>query len=136
MTSIKERVICFANSMSISQREFEKRCNLAAGFISHIANSIAPASVRKIKAAFPTLNIDWLQTGEGEMLLRDEQPSEVVASGDSSTAVKGNNNQVNSASFVSVMNRAFDEIAAQRTLTQKRDEQIDRLLTMLELKIK
>ena len=47
--------------------------------------------------------------------------------GDNSSAVTGNNNQVNTAT-----GEFLRELAAQRQITQKSQEQIDRLLTVIE----
>ena len=49
--------------------------------------------------------------------------------GDHNTQVAGNNNHVNSPA---TLDKAIDEIAAQRKLVEKSQEQIDRLLSIIE----
>jgi len=83
--------------------------------------------LRRFNAAYGLMfNIDWLIKGEGEML---SPPLRQEISGDHNTQVAGNNNQVNSPA---TLDKAIDEIAAQRKLVEKSQEQIDRLLTIIE----
>lgn len=65
--SVKSRLVLFLKSKNLSQGKFEDQVGLSKGFVSSIGKGINTVSLSKIKAAFPTLNTDWLQTGEGEM---------------------------------------------------------------------
>ncbi len=56
---------------------------------------------------------------------------EQTINGNNNTSVAGNSNNVNS---FSTLEKAIVEIAEMRKLVQKRDEQIDRLITLLEKK--
>ena len=69
-------------------------------------------------------NEDWLLTGEGEML---NGAVNQQAIGDGNTQVAGNGNNVNSEA-----SHFLGEIAAQRRLTEKALEQVDRLLSVIE----
>lgn len=80
---------------------------------------------KKIKALEPRLNTDWLLTGEGEML----KGGTIQQAGDNATQVQGMNNHVSSPR---VLEMAMQEIAEQRKLVAKSQEQIDRLITLLE----
>lgn len=71
-------------------------------------------------------NIEWLIKGEGEMLSSSIHQE---INGDNNTQVAGNNNHVNSPA---TLDKAIDEIAAQRKLVEKSQEQIDRLLSIIE----
>lgn len=62
-------------------------------------------------------NDNWLLTGEGSMLSASD-PDSVSAS--------------SSTDLSSALNKAMDEIAAQRRITEKSQQQIDRLLSLLE----
>ncbi len=74
------------------------------------------------------ISLQWLQTGEGDMY----KPSiEQTINGNNNTSVAGNSNNVNS---FSTLEKAIVEIAEMRKLVQKRDEQRDRLITLLEKK--
>ena len=80
----------------------------------------------KILLAFPELNREWLLTGEGEML-NGGIVQEVQ--GDGNTSVAGNGNNVNTAE---VLVKALAEIEEHRKLLSKKDEQIDRLLSVID----
>lgn len=70
--TVKERLIEFIKSQSISIREFERRANLSNGYIKSLRKSPTTDKVRSIIAAYPQLNKVWLETGEGEMLNEEE----------------------------------------------------------------
>ena len=65
-------------------------------------------------------------TGEGEMIKGSTSQS---ANGDHNTQIAGNGNSVNG---IASIDKALDEIAAQRQVVQKSQEQIDRLLSIIE----
>lgn len=81
--------------------------------------------LRRFNRAYDsTFSESWLLRGEGDML----NPSITqTVSGDGNTSVAGNGNHVNSD-----LGKALDEIAAQRRVTEKAQEQIDRLLSIIE----
>lgn len=64
----KERLIAFCNSLNISKSEFERKANLANGYISKLKGRIGEDKLNGILNAFPQLSNIWLLTGEGEML--------------------------------------------------------------------
>lgn len=81
--------------------------------------------LRRFNSAYGDIfNLNWLLTGEGEML---EAGISQQALGDGNTQVAGNGNHVNSET-----SRFLEEIAAQRRLTEKALEQYDRLLSVIE----
>jgi len=63
------------------------------------------------------VNIDWLETGEGSVIKGDGNQN---VNGNHNTAIQGNGNQVNS------------ETTRFLALLEKKDEQIDRLLAIIE----
>lgn len=96
-------------------------------YFSQILNEKAACPkdfLEKLKELEPRLNTDWLLTGEGEMLRQNIQQA-----GDNATQVQGTNNHVSSPR---VLEMAMQEIAEQRKLVAKSQEQIDRLITLLE----
>lgn len=88
-TTVKQRLITFINFLGISQSEFQRRCNMASGFINNINKSIGTKTLMKIESEFPQLNTRWLITGQGQMLSNEPQQSGVVQNNFS-----GNNNYV------------------------------------------
>lgn len=66
MTS-KERFIDYLKEKGLGQTAFEKSAGLSRGQIAQKVGFSA-ATLEKIAAACPDLNLEWLITGEGEML--------------------------------------------------------------------
>lgn len=66
-TTVKQRLIAFIDFLGISQAEFQRRCNMASGFINNINKSIGTRTLMKIESEFPQLNTRWLITGQGPM---------------------------------------------------------------------
>lgn len=82
--------------------------------------------LRRFNLAFgEPFNLDWLINGDGEMLSR---PIHQEINGDHNTQVAGNYQTNNPET----LDKAIDEIAAQRNLVEKSQEQIDRLLSIIE----
>ena len=81
---------------------------------------------QKFKDLEPKLNIEWLETGEGNMLLNE-------VSGNNNTSIAGNSNQINCSS---TLEKALDEISEMRKLFQvqvnNNHEQFDRLVSVIE----
>lgn len=105
--SISDRLKEFAKTQRISIREFERKCGLGNSFVNHIGQSLGVDKLENILQAFPTLNKDWILYGSGEMILNE------VA-------------EDLKADFQSNFNKVC-------SLIQKKDEQIDRLLDLLEV---
>lgn len=57
-----------------NEYDFERRCGLSAKYISNNANSgkgnIGTEMLGRIVKAFPQLNLAWICTGEGAMLMQ------------------------------------------------------------------
>ena len=87
---------------------------------------ISEELANKIVSVFPDVSKSWLLAGEGEML-----KAHIVqhADGDNNTHVAGYGNSVNSSS---ALDKALDEIAEQRKLVAKAQEQMDRLIGIIE----
>ena len=80
----------------------------------------------KIVSVFPDISKSWLLADEGDML--KVQINQNV-NGDNNTQVAGYGNNVNTSPAIY---KAIDEIAEQRKLIAKSQEQIDRLLAIIE----
>lgn len=78
--TIKERLADFLAYKNIGQDKFAQLANLSRGFANNVGDSIRQASLNKIKAAFPELNILWLTSGVGSMLdtPQESEPSEMT----------------------------------------------------------
>lgn len=89
------------------------------------------STIDKISKIYPSLNITWLRTGEGEMI--KGQVSQ-TSHGDNSPNINGNGNHLEPTS--SLLDKALDEIAAMRkALTDAlavNQRNTDRLLNIIE----
>lgn len=121
---LRQRVLEYCKRKNIAVSRFEKECNLANGYFNQVKKRPSLDKIESISRAFPDLNTDWLLTGEGEMLRQNIQQA-----GDNATQVQGTNNHVSSPR---VLEMAMQEIAEQRKLVAKSQEQIDRLISLLE----
>lgn len=69
LSTPKERLLSFLKFLNVGQNKFEKSVGLSTGLISQWRNgNIPPKALRKITEAYKELNVNWLLTGEGEML--------------------------------------------------------------------
>lgn len=68
MSDLKKRMMEFLQKLEISQAKFEKKAGLTNGTVNNTGESYRKSTLDKIKTAYPELNVNWLLTGEGEML--------------------------------------------------------------------
>lgn len=114
----------------LSKTAFALRCGLnTSNFTRMMSNNqtITVRTVEKISSAFPEINREWLLNGTGTML---KASPFIQQAGDNNTAV-GHNSTVNNSDALIL---AINELSAQRRVTEKAQEQIDRLLKLLEQK--
>lgn len=87
-SAVKERLIAFINYLGMSKNAFENACGLSTRYVSNISASVSPDKLKQISLKFPELNVEWLLTGQGDMLR--EILSTSTISGD--ITVNGNHN--------------------------------------------
>ncbi|RKT01047.1 helix-turn-helix domain-containing protein [Chryseobacterium defluvii] len=66
--TVKERLKFYLKNKKISQGKFAESINVSSGYVNAIRKSIQPDKLTLIKNIYTDLNIDWLLTGDGEML--------------------------------------------------------------------
>ena len=110
--NVQSRLFDFISSKKISISDFERACGLSNGYVHKIKNSVGKRGLLDIQRKFPELNTDWLLTGEGEML--NDISSYIANSDHHGTSVAGNG------------------LMEQQRLTAKAQEQVDRLLSLME----
>ena len=66
--SIKERAELFCEHRKIRLAAFCRAADISNGYFTNKREEIGYAISKKITKTFPDLNLEWLQTGEGEML--------------------------------------------------------------------
>ncbi len=68
METKKDRLEQFIRTMGYSTREFERAIGVSNGTVRHITDALSANLKEKISANFPHLDMNWLLTGEGDML--------------------------------------------------------------------
>lgn len=66
--TLKSRVLEYCEVKGLSIAAFERVAGLSNGFFKESSRSPRANKRKQISEAFPDLNIDWLLTGEGNML--------------------------------------------------------------------
>lgn len=137
--SIKERLRQFIMFKNISTREFERLIQVSYGFVANMSNSTSPQKISKISHCFPELSIEWLLTGEGEMLKNESDGDTITQTvgGDNNGTMIGKHTGKYSGKFagfgggddISRLIATNKELLAQN---RKSQEQIDRLIGIIE----
>lgn len=73
MKTLKDRLLTYIDDKGMSVRSFEQASGLSNGDVKRTKGSYTVAKMQQVLHAFPDLNPTWLLTGEGEMLLPDEE---------------------------------------------------------------
>lgn len=66
--TVKNRIIEFIEAKKISKRGFADSIGKSNSYVNNIVSTITADVLNKIRIVYPELNIDWLLTGEGDML--------------------------------------------------------------------
>lgn len=67
ISPIKQRILFFASTLGISKRDFYAKIGVSRGTLES-KTGITEDVVTKFFATYPEVSIEWLMTGEGEML--------------------------------------------------------------------
>lgn len=114
--SIKQRTLDFIKYKGIKMKTFEQICGLSSGYVTSMRKGFGPDKLNNVLNAYPELNRDWLLYGEGEMLNSGSEQEEIESSNKK----------------IELIDKFIDEISAQRRVTEKAQEQIDRLIQIIE----
>jgi phage repressor protein C with HTH and peptisase S24 domain len=79
---IIERIFCFIDYKGISVNEFSKSINVSNGYLAkqRISNAnVGSHIIEKIVNMYPNISIEWLITGQGEMLRGGVESTAVLA---------------------------------------------------------
>ncbi|MDR0754580.1 MAG: helix-turn-helix domain-containing protein [Prevotellaceae bacterium] len=123
MDSVKKRLIEFLKRKKITQSKFTKMIDVSSTYVNSMSENPTADTINKIKSNFPELNLDWLLTGDGEMLKNVITQNNVE--GDN---IQGNTVTVNK----SQTDKLLDLIKIKDEQLSKCQAQIDRLIGLLE----
>lgn len=81
MEEFKSRLLKFSTGhLGLSQSAFEDSCGIAHGVISSIKVKGPSVDIlAKISSAYPELDLNWLVSGRGEMLIKERNQAPVVS---------------------------------------------------------
>lgn len=122
-TTIKDRTIEFVKHKGITMKAFEQRCGLSSGYVTSMRKGFGSDKLNNVLIAFPELNRDWLLYGEGDMIKGSVSQT---SHGDNSPNINGSGNHLEQSNL---LNKAFDEIAAQRRMTEEAQREMKDLLS-------
>lgn len=130
---IKERLLQFINIENIEKARFEKESGLSNGFVDKVGSTIRSKSLDKIRKQFPHLNIDWLLTGEGEMLKTGN--IHVVGDGNiSNTGITGGDVAMGTDQEVTILKKRIKELEAEVKELKNDKAILKEFVTMLQNK--
>lgn len=69
---MRDRLRAYIRHKGITEYRFCKQAGLSSNFLYWDAAGVSSKSLHKIGEAFPDLNLQWVATGQGEMLKGDE----------------------------------------------------------------
>lgn len=144
MNAVKQRLEHFAATLGLSMLQFEKQCDMKHGVASRITAKSYPKTFEKIHQRFPSLNIEWLKTGNGDMLIT-EHPDitdggvinanggishSAINSGSGSASYHATTNNTSASNQqIRLLSKRIDALIAQN---KEKDTQIGRLLEIIE----
>lgn len=70
-TTVKQRIQQFAETTNLEDKYFELRVGMSSGSLRKESNPTTPM-LEKIKASYPRLDMNWVITGRGDMLLTEK----------------------------------------------------------------
>ncbi len=69
---VKKRLDLIINELGVSGRRFARECGFSESYYATINDGIGADKLNKIVSAYPQVSLEWLVTGKGEMLKKDE----------------------------------------------------------------
>lgn len=120
--TIKERTYSFIEYKGITVKKFEELCGLSNGYISSMRKGFGSDKLNNVLTIFPELNREWLLYGEGEML-----NPKVIQNNQNGDNIQGHSVTVNKTEkdYLEIIKRQSEQLS-------KSQEQIDRLLSIIE----
>lgn len=127
---MKDRLMQFINYKDISVQAFETNVNLSNGAVSKMGDGTRRSTIDKISNFYPDLNTNWLLTGEGDMLKPIQSVGDISNSSVSGVNVNGREIHINPDAY----NTLLKIVESNQRTTEKFQEQIDRLISIIENK--
>ena len=73
---VKKRICVLCTALGLSRRQFSLEIGMSHNYVTNLNKDLSRQVLHNILVAFPTVNIIWLITGEGEIFIdANENPS-------------------------------------------------------------
>lgn len=89
MAGLKERLTYFIEHTGLTVQMFEKTVGLSNGAVSKMGDNTRRSTIDRISNYFHDLNVNWLLTGEGEMLIGEYPTGNEITIHKKNTSGKG-----------------------------------------------
>ena len=122
--SAKGRILLYLENKGYSQYDFSKKTGLSNGFLKS-GNSISSDNLKLLSNIYSDLNLIWVITGEGNMLISDKNLS-------INQSLSGNNNQM-AGGNVNIKKNEYNLIGELKKQLDNKDNMINNLLKQQEL---
>lgn len=129
---IKDRFAEFIAYKGLSRRKFQESIGVSNSYIQNISNGISAEVLRRIANTYSDLNTDWLLTGNGDMLKPTQSVGDISNSTVSGVNVNGTEIHI---SNMDAYDTLLKIVNANQKAVEKFQEQIDRLITIIEKKL-
>ena len=122
---IKQRLVEFIKFKNLSYSKFERMINAGNGFVNNLSKGLGAEKLSQISAVFPEIDTQWLITGEGNMI-----KAHIIQKNQSGDNINGQSVTVNKTEA----EKLLEVISSYQEIIRKKDEQIDRLLEIINSK--
>jgi hypothetical protein len=126
---LRDRVLEMIKLEKLNKNKFYLATGLSPGFIEHLGAKLNTASVKRISEAFPHWNIEYIKTGDGDKYLRGVPVATHVFNGKIQNSSVQQANYTNCNELVKLLS---ETTAGYQEMIKKRDNQVDRLISLLE----
>lgn len=120
----KERILIYLDCKGYTQYEFSKKTGLSNGFLKS-GSSISSDNLKLLSNNYKDLNILWVITGEGNMLINDSHET-------LTQSIKGNSNMMAGGSNINVDKKESLLVEELKKQIDNKDNIINNLLKQQE----
>lgn len=128
---LKERLKEFIRNQGVTIKGFERSLGMSNGYVNSISKGLGDTYMNRLIENYPNLNIRWLLTGEGEMLVSGN----TATAGVGSNQVVGNNtghiSQTTATDLTSTISSLTEIIKQAQENTATAQAQTNALITQL-----
>jgi hypothetical protein len=114
---VKHRLKAYLEKNEIKDSDFCRTICVSQGYISGMRKSIQPDKLKSIAINYPSLNIGWLLTGEGDMLNIHIQTDGLLGTDNKSAST-------NIDFLLNMLNRQEQQLSSQQNAIAEKDKTI------------